>query len=106
MPLKKNPNYSDFDPQENQRSGGYCSTFNFSMTRDQVEELSGLTQANFMESLDIIKQTIIDVIELHKVQDRELSDETSEDEEYSNEYHGSKDSPSTSFEEITIDITS
>ena len=33
------------------------------MTRDQVEELSGLTQTTFQQSLDVIKQTIRDVIQ-------------------------------------------
>lgn len=78
------------------------------MTKEQVEELSGLTQANFLESIDIIKQTILDVIEMHgdhQENDSETSEEIIDVQNISEE-----PSPSVSFDEevrpsITIDIS-
>ena len=99
LPLKTNPGYSDFDPQENQRAGGYCSTFNFSMTREQVEELSGLTQYNLTQSLDIIKETIMDVMDSHSPPASD--DESPEDLEVSSSF----DSPSRDdIELVEIDV--
>lgn len=55
--------YSTFDPQEVQRAGGYCSTFNFNMTTEQVQELSGLSEYNMTIADPVIKETIKQVIE-------------------------------------------
>ena len=64
LPIKKNENYSQFDPVENQKQRGYCSTFNFGMTPEQVDELSGLSSFNIEESKEIIADVIRRVIEL------------------------------------------
>jgi hypothetical protein len=64
LPLKRNDGYSkDFCPQENQLNGGYCLTYNFSMTNEQVDELSGLTNFNFHQAEELIRDTILQVIE-------------------------------------------
>ena len=65
MPLLRNDNFSkDFCPRENALSkNGYCSTFNFSYTAEQVMQLSGLTHANIKDSMDEIRQCIKDVTE-------------------------------------------
>ena len=64
LPLKHNALYSDFDPQEVQRAGGYCSTFNFNMTKEQIKELSGLSQFNMTMADPVIKETIKKVIDI------------------------------------------
>jgi cytosolic phospholipase A2 len=61
MPLVKNSNYSNFDPLS--CSKDYCSTFNFSYTAAQFEELSGLTEFNMKESKDSIIKAIRRVVE-------------------------------------------
>jgi hypothetical protein len=64
LPLKHNELYStSFDPQESQRGGGYCSTFNFSMTPEQVAELSGLSQFNLTMAVPVIRQAISQLVE-------------------------------------------
>jgi cytosolic phospholipase A2 len=60
IPLRKNSEYSDFDPIQNMRTDGYCHTFNMQYTPEQVCELSGLTQFT-MESL---KEQVKDALQL------------------------------------------
>merc|ERR1711879_514386 len=47
IPLRKNPEYGDFDPVENYAEGGYCSTSCLQMTPEQIEELAGLFRCTF-----------------------------------------------------------
>lgn len=65
MPLCPNSGYSSFDVFEATKDG-YCGTFNFHYTRDQVHELSGLAQYNMKSSIDQIRQVICDVIRVKK----------------------------------------
>jgi len=60
LPLLRNDSFSKtFCPRENALTkGGYCSTFNFNYTKEQVMELSGLTHANIKDSLPQIVQCI------------------------------------------------
>ena len=64
MPLLKCDLYSkDFCPRLNgaSKEGGYCSTFNFKYTEQNVMELSGLTEHNVKESLKTIKTVITEI---------------------------------------------
>lgn len=63
LPLIQNRAFGDFDPQENIKSGGYCSTFNLRYTPEQTEELSSLTKYSLLESLEIIKSVIMNATE-------------------------------------------
>ncbi len=58
LPLIKNENFSDFDPQANIAAGGYCSTFNMQYKEHETEELVGLSYANMRDSTDQIKAAI------------------------------------------------
>lgn len=58
MPLVKNERYSEFDPQESVRTGGYCHTFNFNFLPEQVDELSGLTEFNMKEASAVIAEVL------------------------------------------------
>lgn len=60
LPLLRNDSFSpSFCPRENALTkGGYCSTFNFNYTKEQVMELSGLTHANIKDSMPQILQCI------------------------------------------------
>ena len=65
MPLLRNNNFDEkFCPRENALTkGGFCSTFNFQYTADQVMQLSGLTRQNIKDSLEEIKACIKGVTE-------------------------------------------
>ena len=60
IPLRKNPEYGDFDPVENYAEGGYCSTSSLSMTPEQIEELSGLFRCTFKSVDPIVKKAILE----------------------------------------------
>ena len=58
FPLVQNPEYSEFDPQTNTLEGGYCSSFNFVYSKEQVDELSGLTTSLIHRNVDVLKETL------------------------------------------------
>ncbi|MGA9530896.1 MAG: hypothetical protein WBQ73_03355 [Candidatus Babeliales bacterium] len=53
---------ADFDPEESVHSG-YCNTYNFVWTEEQLEQLSSLTEFNMRASVDQIKDAIEWVIQ-------------------------------------------
>lgn len=62
LPLTKNERYqADFDPRE--CLSGFCNTFNFVYTAEQIDLLTGLMAYNFTESKDKIVQVIREVIQ-------------------------------------------
>jgi len=72
IPLLRNVAFSpSFCPRLNGLTkGGYCSTFNFCYSADQVMELSGLTEANMKDALpqiaDCIKKVTLEKIAFHQ----------------------------------------
>lgn len=60
--LQRNDEFSNFDPIENARSGGYCSTTAFGMTPEHFDELSGLTQYTVTNARGEITSAILNSI--------------------------------------------
>lgn len=64
FPLRAHAGYKEgFDPQLNQKSGGYCSTFNFDYTNEQIQELSGLSEFVVKDSRELLASAIRTAVE-------------------------------------------
>ncbi|XP_004363870.2 hypothetical protein CAOG_03031 [Capsaspora owczarzaki ATCC 30864] len=74
FPMLANPEYSSkFDPLQNLAAGGYCSTFNMHFTREQVEEMAGLTHFNVRRNVEMVRAAFRDVVDnKHKARMRQL----------------------------------
>lgn len=66
FPMIKNNDYStNFDPIESSKHG-YCNTFNFTYSQENINELAGLTEFTIKQHEQIIKDTIVYAIEKKK----------------------------------------
>jgi phospholipase A2 len=63
LPLLRNDKFSkEFCPRANALAkGGFCSTFNFQYTSEQVMQLSGLTEQNMTDAAEEIKRALAEV---------------------------------------------
>ncbi|HJM69155.1 MAG TPA: hypothetical protein QGF02_04375 [Candidatus Babeliales bacterium] len=66
MPRVKNDEYdAEFDPDECV-SSGFCNTMNFEYNEEQARQLSGLTEANMVQSKKVLQDVIREAIRRRK----------------------------------------
>jgi phospholipase A2 len=61
--VRDNSMLADFDPKAC-TADGYCNTFNFEYPKDGFEKLTLLTQLNLEANVELIRKTLLDVLEL------------------------------------------